>query len=133
MMLHRVTAPRRLISLVSMIDVLLIMLVFFMVTSTYLHLDMIPVAKSADRTIETTSTTADGGTLLVRLGADGAAYVRGRQMSETDLASLVRATPGIAVTILPALRADTQALVRLMDILTAAGVDSLRILQVAAP
>ena len=31
-----------------MIDVLLIMLVFFMVTSTYLNLDMIPMAQSSD-------------------------------------------------------------------------------------
>ena len=48
MQLSRSKPPQRLISLVPMIDVLLIMLVFFMVTSTYLDLDMIPVARAAD-------------------------------------------------------------------------------------
>jgi biopolymer transport protein ExbD len=43
---RRIPSPR-LISLVSMVDVLLIMLVFFMVTSTYLNLDMIPMTQSA--------------------------------------------------------------------------------------
>ena len=133
MQLTRPRTPPRLISLVSMIDVLLIMLVFFMVTSTYLNLDMIPVAKGADETPIATTTTAEGGVLLVRLGADGQPYLRGQAVSLDDLAGRIQADPDIAITILPSLRARTQSLVSLMDRLTGAGAGNLRILQVAAP
>lgn len=133
MQLTRPRTPPRLISLVSMIDVLLIMLVFFMVTSTYLNLDMIPVARAADETPIATTATADGGVLLVRLGADGQPHLRGKAVRFGDLSARVQAEPDIAITILPSLRASTQSLVTLMDTLTGAGADNLRILQVGAP
>ena len=132
MRLARPAAAPRLISLVSMIDVLLILLVFFMVTSTYLDLDMIPMAEAADEG----AAPAEGPAatpLLVRLGADGRAYVRGRAVDSAGLAAAVAAAPGAPVTILPAPRADTQALVRVMDTATAAGAGTIRLLQVAAP
>lgn len=133
MQLARPRTPPRLISLVSMIDVLLIMLVFFMVTSTYLNLDMIPMAEGAEETPITTSSETPGGVLLVRLGADGQPYLRGQAITLRDLAARVQADPDLAVTILPSLRASTQALVTLMDTLTGAGAGNLRILQVGAP
>ena len=133
MQLARPRTPPRLISLVSMIDVLLIMLVFFMVTSTYLNLDMIPMAERADETPIATTAETDGGVLLVRLGADGNTYLRGQPVSLGELAASVQTDPDTAITILPSLRADTQSLVTLMDTLTGAGAGSLRILQVAAP
>ena len=52
-----------------MIDVMLILLVFFMVTSTYLNLDMIPAADRSEDTAEATSADTGAGTLLIRLGA----------------------------------------------------------------
>ena len=116
-----------------MIDVLLIMLVFFMVTSTYLNLDMIPVAEPSQDAVQTASDASQGTPLLVRLGPDGLPYLRGTPVSMAELAARVQANPDAPVTILPALRADTQSLVRLMDGLTAAGAARLRILQVAAP
>ncbi len=137
MHLRRAPPPPRLISLVSMIDVLLIMLVFFMVTSTYLNLDMVPMAASADAPEQASAPPPDAtldAPLLIRLGADGRPFVRGQPVDHAALAALVRAQPPrAAVTILPSLRADTQALVTLMDVLTRAGVKTLRILQVAAP
>ncbi len=133
MQLARPTPPPRLISLVSMIDVLLIMLVFFMVTSTYLNLDMIPVAETSDESASASTSDSAGAPLLIRLGADGQPYVRGQALTLAEVASLVAARPEAPVTILPALRADTQALVSLMDTATGAGAGRLRILQVAAP
>ena len=47
-MLKRRSRNGPLISLVPMIDVMLILLVFFMVTSTYLNLDMIPAVRQQD-------------------------------------------------------------------------------------
>ncbi|MEM6304061.1 MAG: biopolymer transporter ExbD [Pseudomonadota bacterium] len=133
MQLIRPAPPPRLISLVSMVDVLLIMLVFFMVTSTYLNLDMIPVAQTSDAPAQSAEDTANAPPLLVRLGADGVTYVRGQPLTLAALARLVAGNPERPVTILPALRADTQALVSVMDAATAAGAGRLRILQVAAP
>ena len=133
MQLARPRTPPRLISLVSMIDVLLIMLVFFMVTSTYLNLDMIPMAKPTDDSVVGADPQGDGGVLLIRLGADGQPYLRGQPVSLSALAARVQGNPDMGITILPSLRADTQSLVSLMDTLTGAGAGQLRILQVAAP
>jgi biopolymer transport protein ExbD len=137
MQLRRPGTPRRLISLVSMIDVLLIMLVFFMVTSTYLNLDMIPVAQAAQDT--PTPAVAGGAAatpLIIRLGPDGAAYLRGQITPPEALTGRVQVhlaeNPSSAVLILPSPRADTQSLVSMMDLLTRAGVRNLRILQLAA-
>lgn len=137
MQLSRSKPPQRLISLVSMIDVLLIMLVFFMVTSTYLDLDMIPVARAADETAEAASADASpNAPMLIRLGPDGRPSFRGQFTSAAILAQLVqtRLEQESAATflILPSPRADTQSLVTLMDTLTQAGASNLRILQLAA-
>jgi biopolymer transport protein ExbD len=138
--LSRPRTPPRLISLVSMNDVLLIMLVFFMVTSTYLNLDMIPVAQSSDEPRPLTQSTPSESTdikvpLMIRLGPDGAPYLRGQRASFAVLRDRVldhvSVDPKGAVLILPSPRADTQSLVALMDVLTRAGVERLRILQLA--
>ena len=55
------------------------------------------------------------------------------QEAPDQIAALIARRPEAPVTILPALRADTQALVSLMDTATAAGAGRLRILQVEAP
>ena len=76
--LKRPKPPRALISLVPMIDVMLILLVFFMVTSTYLNLDMIPAVQRADRVPPTEAApNGDGGSLMIRIAADGAPVIRG--------------------------------------------------------
>ena len=137
MQLSRSKPPQRLISLVPMIDVLLIMLVFFMVTSTYLDLDMIPVARAADENATVASVDAPkGAPMMIRLGPDGRPSYRGKITSPDVLTRQVRAhladSPAAAILILPSPRADTQSLVALMDWLTRAGASNLRILQLTA-
>ncbi|MES2846764.1 MAG: biopolymer transporter ExbD [Pseudomonadota bacterium] len=132
MQLKRSRPPATLISLVSMIDVLMIMLIFFMVTSTYLNLDMVPMAERAED-----SAAAPGGpgasALLIRLAADGVPHVQGRAHSLTSLGSLiatrVQADPATPVIVLPSAAASTQSLVALMDTATRAGTTSLRIIR----
>lgn len=131
MQLTRTAAPRQLISLVPLIDVMLILLVFFMVTSTYLNLDMVPVV---DRTKQPASQAAGSGTtLLVRIDANGATYVRGELHAPAALAELVQSgladNPLLSVILLPSSRATTQALVGAMDILTTAGATRLRLMR----
>lgn len=130
--LRRPTPPRQLISLVPMVDVMLILLVFFMVTSTYLNLDMIPVV---DRVEDAPAApgASDGSTLLVRIGADGQTYLRGQQVDPAGLRSLMTTRlaeePLLSVVLLPSSRATTQALVSTMDTLTQAGVTRLRLMR----
>ena len=134
--MRRLSPPRRpetAVSLVSMIDVLMIMLVFFMVTSTFLHLDMLPLAADGDGAT-TSGDAAEAGALLIRLGADGQARLRGQVLDPGALEAALRARPGVAVTVLPSAQAPVQALAMVMDAATAAGVARLDILRLdAAP
>ncbi len=137
MQLTRPKPARPLISLVSMIDVLLIMLVFFMVTSTYLHLDMIPVVETADEAAPASnSATSGGGTVLLSLGADGRVTLSGQRLEAEALEANLRARatdePDLNVLILPSGHAKTQALVSVMDAVTRAGITRLRIIELEA-
>ena len=128
--------PRALISLVPLVDVLLIMLVFFMVTSTYLDLDMIPAAeRTEDAAAPMPDQAAPGGAgmLLIRLAPDGRPWLRGQAMDAGALAAALdahrRTGPDAAVSVLASPRADVQALVALMDAVTDAGLTRLRVLR----
>ena len=137
MQLTRNQSPQRVISLVPMVDVLLIMLVFFMVTSTYLNLGMIPIVKSSESASAEIPAAADNGVhpLMIRLDADGQPRIRGQITSFADLSKFLAAhiteAPNALVLIWPSPRATTQSLVTLTDTLTAAGVSRLRIVQLA--
>ncbi len=137
MRVRRTQAQPAPISLVSMIDVLMILLIFFMITSTYLELGMIPMADATDEPVPQTSVAVVGGTtLLIRLGPDGMPRVRGKVLDASGLAALLRAhlvqRPGSTVTVLPSGNADAQALVSVLDVATTAGVQNLRILRLEA-
>jgi biopolymer transport protein ExbD len=129
--LTRKATPRQLISLVPMIDVLLILLVFFMVTSTYLNLSMVPIVDRAEQS--ESQGAGSGTTLLVRIDADGATHIRGQLHAPDALVDLVRSglaeNPLLSVVLLPSSRATTQALVGTMDMLTTAGATRLRLMR----
>ncbi|KIN70283.1 Biopolymer transport protein, ExbD/TolR family [Sulfitobacter noctilucae] len=131
--LRRPRPPRALISLVAMIDVLLILLVFFMVTSTYLDLDMIP-AVSQDENTASTAPLPDQRSrpLMIRIGADGRPFVRGQPLDDQMLAARVRDANGAPVLILPTGVAQTQSLVTVMDIATRAGAREVRVIRLEA-
>lgn len=141
MQLARPSPPRALISLVPLVDVLLIMLVFFMVTSTYLDLDVIPAVERGeedapppprDTTDPAPPPPGASGVLLVRLAPDGQIWLRGQALSPAELraalAAHVAAGPG-AVSVLAAPRAQLQALVSLTDLAAEAGVTRLQVLR----
>ena len=135
--LRRPRPARALISLVAMIDVLLILLVFFMVTSTYLDLDMIPaVSQDSDATQTVAQSAEPTAPLLIRIGADGTPVIRGQSLSLTDLATLLenRVAEGESpsVMLLPTGVARTQALITVMDIATTAGITDLRVIRLEA-
>ncbi len=136
MKLARPAADRQLISLVPMIDVMLILLVFFMVTSTYLNLDMIPFVDRSEDMPTSTVQAGEGTTLLVRISADGGTFVRGQALDGPELQAAVAerlaANPLLSIVLLPSTAARTQDLVTVMDLLTTAGATRLRLMQLEA-
>ena len=129
----RPSPPKRLVTLVPLIDVMLILLVFFMVTSTYLDLNMVPVV---ERGAAPATSGANGSpqTRLVRIAADGTAYFRGQPLSDAVLGELSRdldQNPLLSVLVFPSAQANTQALISTMEDLTAIGASRLRLVRVS--
>lgn len=129
------------ISLVSMVDVLMIMLVFFMVTSTYLNLRMIPLSGAADQTTTPpqTKTAENGGfssPLILRLGSDGRISRWNQYFDHATLQIFLRsellAAPNRAVLVLPSGRAPMQSLVSLLDTLSKSDAREVRVIRVGA-
>ena len=137
-LLRRSKPPKTVISLVPMIDVMLILLVFFMVTSTYLNLDMIPaVAQQEDGTAPSASSDARSvAPLLVRLGADGIPTVQGRALDSAAFRRVVTEriaeNPMARILILPSGSADMQALISVMDAATQIGATNVSIVRLEA-
>ncbi|MEX0970791.1 MAG: biopolymer transporter ExbD [Paracoccaceae bacterium] len=134
MQLARRKNPKALISMTALIDVMLILLVFFMVTSTYLDLDMVPMVQSSEETEAPPNTSAAAGApLLVQLTASGQVRLRGQVLEiaalAAQLADMVADNPGLRVLVLPSGAADAQALVGLIDAATTAGVADLRVIR----
>jgi biopolymer transport protein ExbD len=121
------------VSLVPLIDVLLILLVFFMVTSSYLDLDMIPAVQPEQGNAGATDPAERGETVLVRLGADGIPVVSGQPVPVADLpARLGALDPDVNLVILPSGAAQTQGLVTLLDAAATAGITRLRVIRLEA-
>lgn len=131
MHLIRTQPPKTLISLVPMVDVLLILLVFFMVTSTYRNLDMIPVIETSEP--PGVGLSGDPATLLIHLTANGHPRIRGQEHDADSLSQLIRMqlsqNPLTSFVVLPSGGATTQHLVSLMDTATRAGATRLRIIR----
>lgn len=152
----RIRRPERAgpkILLTPLVDVLLILLVFFMVTSTYLDLDMIPMAEPAETPVATVAPPADArgegsvegsaegsadgsaasGTILIRLNAAGRAFLGGAELAGAALSDAVArrlARTGPApVLILPSVRASTQALVDVLGAVSAAGAEQVQVVR----
>lgn len=125
------------LSLVPLVDVMLILLVFFMVTSTYLDLDFLPVVERSDGVALPDGPDvrgADGpASLLVRVRPDGRFAIRGRVLDQGDLSSfLASETENLAsvrVILLPSGSAPVQALVNAIEAAAAANVRTLRVVR----
>ncbi len=131
MILHRRRPARGVISLVPMIDVMMILLVLFMVTSTYLNLDMIPVVRTSDGS--TNPAPQPAASLFLRIAADGSVALRGQRLSPDNLAQILQRAadrePTIRLLVLPSGAAPLQSLVSVMDLATQSGIRDLRIVR----
>ncbi len=140
MRLNRKRRVGMIISVTPLVDVMMILLVFFMVTSTYLDLDMIPLVGGdrpggrAEAPVPVEQ-VQQGSSLLVRLAADGRVYVSGEQVGLDGLRALVQirvaTRPSTPVLVLPSGAASTQALVSLMDAIALAGGRNVRVVRLS--
>lgn len=131
--------PRRatLISVVSMIDVMMILLFFFMVTSSYLNLDMVPALQKAEDDAAAPSTDAPPSTtLMIRIAADGSAMVGGQVFDPPGLTALLQdrlaADPLTPVVLFPSGAAHLQDLITVMDTVTKSGAVRVRVIRIEA-
>ncbi|NDW45544.1 biopolymer transporter ExbD [Ruegeria sp. PrR005] len=121
------------VTLVPLIDVLFILLFYFMVTSVYLDLDMIPVSQVT----EDSGVAADdppGGSILLRIDTEGRTVIRGVVVPAAELGDWFQTEDLSAhtVLILPSGEAPVQALATVMDTLTRAGVTRTRLVRLEA-
>ena len=130
-------APRRsLISVVSMIDVMMILLFFFMVTSTYLNLDMVPALQKSDEAPGAAASPGAASTLMIRIAADGQAMVGGQTFEAAALSALLQdrlsTDPLTPVVLFPSGAAHLQDLIGVMDVVTRSGAVRVRVIRIEA-
>lgn len=129
--------PRRhsMISVVSMIDVMMILLFFFMVTSTYLNLDMVPALQKSDE-VPGPATPGPATTLMIRIAATGQAMVGGDTLDAATLTTLLQqrlsVDPLTPVVLFPSGAAHLQDLIRVMDIVARSGAVRVRVIRIEA-
>jgi biopolymer transport protein ExbD len=135
--LKRPAHRRSMISVVSMIDVMMILLFFFMVTSTYLNLDMVPALQKADDPAPDPGTSATPSTtLMIRIAADGTAMIGGQSLDNAALTTLLKARlqtdPLTPIVLFPSGAAHLQDLIRTMDVVTRSGAVRVRVIRIEA-
>ena len=123
-------------SVVSMIDVMMILLFFFMITSSYLNLDMVPALQRSAQDPAAAVSATPSTTLLIRINAQGQAQVAGKVLTTADLSALIAtriaADPLTRVVLFPSGAADLQSLITVMDAATTAGATRVKVIRVEA-
>lgn len=119
------------VTLVPLIDVLFILLFYFMVTSVYLDLDMIPVSKVSDVSASDISGSSNAP-LMLRLTPAGHVVVLGQTLRPEELVDwfAMEARAARPVLVLPSGEAPVQALAGVMDALSRAGVVESRLIRI---
>ena len=114
-----------------LVDVLLILLVFFMVTSTWLDLDALRLAPPGGTAASEPAPEGEASTLLVRIREDGAYVLRGRTHDAEGLTAALSeaARPRGSVVVLPSGAAPMRSLVAAMEAAGTAGVATVRVVR----
>jgi biopolymer transport protein ExbD len=117
-----------------MIDVMMILLFFFMVTSSYLNLDMVPALQKADE--GTAPATTPSTTLMIRIAADGRAMIGGQSLDAAALTDLLQSRlaedPLTPIVLFPSGAAHLQDLIGVMDTVTRAGAVRVKVIRIEA-
>ena len=114
---------RNLISLTPLIDVVFILLVFFMLASSFLDWRAITLNAAADALTEPAGDSGLQGSVLVDIGPDGDLRLSGQAMSRdavlAEVLALRERRPETGVILRPAPGVPVQMLVDLIDLMTA--------------
>ncbi len=124
--LSRHTRPLPIISIIPLVDVLLILLIFFMVTSTFLDLDMLPMS---DPEIGSDTDAEGTRTVLIRILPGGDIATRGQRIAPAGIEAFLANQEQARILLLPSPQADVQALVNVLDTATRLGLTSVSVLQ----
>lgn len=124
--LERQNRPLPVVSIIPLVDVLLILLVFFMVTSTFLNLDMLPMSEPAR---EGQSEPGGTRTVLLRVMPGGSLATGGRTIAPDEIETFLSTQSDARLLLLPSPQADVQALVRVLDSAARLGLSSVSVLQ----
>lgn len=123
---NRISRPRAKIGLTSLIDVVFILLVFFMLASSFTDWRVIEL--SAAKAPQATTSVGFEGAMLVRVRPE-AVSLGGEAMAldalEARIAARLETTPDQRVLVQPVAGVTTQRLVDVLDRLDAAGVADL--------
>lgn len=118
---------RRLISLTPLIDVVFILLLFFMLASRLTQLYAVPIEAPGRAAPDAPSEPA----LLLRIGNDGSLDLNGEPVAAdalgAELADWRARTPQLRVVVQPQDRVPLQTSLRVLDTLAAAGVPIVRL------
>jgi len=124
----RTRAPRR-IGLTPLIDVVFILLLFFLLASRLQSLQALDLANPSPPAAQ--SARSEGPAVLVRVHEHGDVDLNGRPLPvaalQTALAERLASNPGLAVFVAADDAVRLQALVAVLDQVTAAGVTELRL------
>lgn len=126
--LERHTRRLPVVSIIPLVDVLLILLIFFMVTSTFLDLDMLPMSEP-----EASGTTppSDSRTVLLRILPGGDIATGGVHIPPAGIEAFLAMQSGNRVLLLPSPQANVQALVLVLDTAARLDLNSVSVLQFA--
>lgn len=127
-MIHLERHTRRLpvISIIPLVDVLLILLVFFMVTSTFLNLDMMPMTQTGT---DGASAATDPRTVLVRILPGGDIAAGNLRLPPDAVSAFLEERRSARILLLPSPQTEVQALVNVLDTATELGVSSISVVQ----
>ncbi len=135
-MLARRKQQGRLIPLTPLVDVFLILLIFFMVTSSFLNIDMIPAFAQDEAPSAGGAPSETSSSVLVRINPDGRLIYRSQSYGAAQFVEvLAEQSADISqanIVVLPSARATMQALVSVVDSLTLAGAQSVQVVQLEA-
>lgn len=126
---NRLPRRRRLISLTPLIDVVFILLVFFMLASSFLDWKAIDLETPGQGSVSTPA----GDAVLIEVYADGTLRMGGEILSQDEVSTRVRAEVSASGDQRVLVRAESgvplQRTVALIDQLTAAGVRNVALLR----
>jgi biopolymer transport protein ExbD len=122
---------RRLISLTPLIDVVFILLLFFMLASSLTRLQAVALATPAATLAGSASQSRSQPSMLLRIQEDGQLDLNGEPIQRSVIAERLSAAferePNLRVLVQPAHRVRLQTTMTLLDQLTAAGIPRARL------